>query len=264
MKSDKKIILGTQNFNIIQTVCNDAMKNSKLIGIIGNTGYGKTIGLMDYANKNENVYYLKVRKSHSPKSFHLDMLEVVGDKNMDYNYLLTMIINQIVSILKNKNKNSLIIIDEAGKLKPKMLEFIHELRDLTETSTGIILAGPPNLFDNMMKWKAKNITGIAEIERRIYYWQELFSPTPNEIKQICIINGLKNEEVINTWIKKIENFGNLFKEIEKYKLYLKNKDQNKNQDNNLIEDIKKKQNSKKSPDQNKKQSEDNDVDNDKK
>ena len=74
----------------------------------------------------------------------------------------------------------MLIIDEAGKFSPRMLEYLHELRDLTTDTTGIILAGPEYFEEHLINWKDKKVTGIPEVYSRITTWVKLRPPTSNE------------------------------------------------------------------------------------
>jgi hypothetical protein len=87
---------------------------------------------------------------------------------------------QLITIIsKRLNMDStkkLLIVDEAGKFRPKYLEYFHEIRDNTESSTGIIFAGPEYFKENIMEWKNKGTRGIPELYRRINHWEVLDFP----------------------------------------------------------------------------------------
>jgi len=206
-------IFSTINFNIIQEACKSAHNYSKMIALIGYPGAGKTVGLNYYKQENEKVVYLIVRKSMSTKEFYLEMLNEVGFEGDAVNVTLYNIINLIIKKIELQKGKFLLIIDEAGKFKPKQLEYIHELRDRTEGNMGIILAGPEYFYDNLYKWKQKKVIGIPEVFRRIQVFETLRPIMFNEIKSICIAMGISDILTIKEKFRDCENYGELMNSI---------------------------------------------------
>lgn len=210
-------ILETANFKTIARVCNDAMLNSKFIGVIGYPGAGKTIALNEYTSLNPNVFYVCVEPSMTSKKLFQKVLKVLGDTSNNADLSLNYMINKASMILNEDNENKLVIFDEAGLLTQKTLIYLREFRDKTINYTGIVIAGCDYLMDNIKKLSAKGAIGIPEIESRIYYWQILDKPTKNEFKAICSVNKIKDNETVNKWIKEHKNFRKLFNAIAQYK-----------------------------------------------
>ncbi|MCG8402732.1 MAG: ATP-binding protein [Firmicutes bacterium] len=211
---DMKEILELDNFLTIQNVCSICYKKNRMMGIIGYPGAGKTIALEVYTKHHKNVYYVRVRKSMSTKDFYMRLLECMGVENTMRDLPPHFIMNKIAFNLNLNRKNNLIIIDEAGKFKPGQLEYIHELRDLTVNTTGIILAGPEYFKDNLDKWKKESVIGIPELHRRIHSFVDLVRPTKREVTGICKHHGITNPTTIKRLFKDSDNFGSLINQIE--------------------------------------------------
>jgi len=212
----KNIILSTANFQLVQKACNDAMVNQKMIAINGEPGFGKTLALEYFRSTNKNVFMITAKPSMGAKTFWLEILQAIYKaegypEKTDYRPLY-FILRRISDAL-NRLGNSLLIIDEAGKLDDRMLEFIHEVRDQTENSAGIILAGPNYFKTNLVKWVQREKKGIPEFFRRINYWTELQQPQPIEVKKICEAYGVTDNDVVKVLTMRCRNFGTLKNEI---------------------------------------------------
>lgn len=219
---DSKITVGTRNFTIVSNTCKDARNQSKMIAIIGYPGAGKTTALLHFYKKNENTFYVKVLPSMSPRVFYSTILQNMGIPDQQNGVTLHSLIQKIAFNLNNSNGKNLLIIDEAGKFTKRMLEYIHELRDLTEESTGIILAGPDYFKSNLHKWNNKNLDGMPEIFRRIQNWQHLKKPNKSEVIAICEAYGLTEKTTSDRLFGLCKNFGELHNQIMEFK-YLEEK-----------------------------------------
>lgn len=199
-----ELLISTTNFSTIQGICADAHKYSKMVAIIGYPGSGKTTALEHYLDNNKNVYYLCVTASMNARDFYTKLLNAMGIEGKSIGNNLHALIKQVCYKLNYSQERQLLIIDEAGKFKPKFLEYLHEVRDATEHTTGIILAGPEYFQDNIQKWKNQGIIGVPELFRRIQHWEHLIPPSKNEISVLCKAHGIEDTESI----KEIQRYAN--------------------------------------------------------
>lgn len=216
MARPKEVILETTNYRIIERVCDDSFINSKMTAIIGYPGAGKTTALTEYSNKSSNIYYIVVEPSMTPKMFYQKVLYELGDTNNNKDLPLNYAINKAAVILNETSENKLLIIDEAGKFTQRMLIHLHELRDKTRESTGIVLAGPEYFEENLKKMSAKGVIGMPELESRINQWQKLVKPTKTEIKAICKEYKVDDAEFVNRMMKEMKDFRRLHNAILDY------------------------------------------------
>jgi len=135
------------------------------------------------------------------------------------------LINSIAFKLNYSKYKKLLIIDEAGKFKPKFLEYLHELRDKTDHGTGIVMAGPEYFKDNILNWSRKGVVGIPELLRRVNHWEQLDPPTKEEIHALCETYNVNSLSFRNQLWTTVTNFAEAFSKI---KNYLKLKEKNKN------------------------------------
>ena len=196
-------LVRTSNLDTIHAICNDASKTHKMVGIIGYTGAGKTKALTSYLS-NPNTFYVVCKKTMKPKQFFQKILLVMG---INYSGTIYELIERISEEL-NSLENPLLIIDEAGKLTHTMMLYLHDLRDSTMETTGIILAGVEYFKTNLEKVVSKQKEGMPEFFRRVMTWQVLNPPTYAEIQAICKANGLEDIAAI-TRFKRISDFGTL-------------------------------------------------------
>lgn len=210
-------IIETNNLITTNQVCLDALKNLKLIALVGETGYGKTTSISSFISEHPdlNVYYIKLRKSMGTRNFYSTMLNIVsGESGINKGTVFTMI-NRIAFILNNTGKKNLLIIDEAGRLTKNQWHFIQEVRDETEKSTGMIIAGPEYFKSKLTEWRDKNVEGIPEVYRRINGFVHLKKPIAKEIKNIVAAYNIKDIEFMEIALK-VSNFGELTNLILNY------------------------------------------------
>jgi len=209
-------ILTTSNFNTVEALCNEALSKSKFISIVGYPGAGKTTALKAFANNKQNVFYVRATASMPAREFYSKLLQAMGVEGKESGVSLHDLISNISFRLNFNSIRKLIIMDEAGKFKPKFLEYIHELRDNTEATTGIIFAGPQYFKDNIEKWVNKGIVGIPEVYRRINHWEELSPIQKTEVRAIANHFGINDESFITRVFKTSENFAEVRYRIDEH------------------------------------------------
>ena len=205
-------VLETSNLKTIEKCCMSAQQHCRMIGIVGHAGYGKTKSLQYYASQQRNVYYFVVPKSASPKKIYFHLLNIVGFSSISFKGTdLNSLIMGLSHHLNQSGKKNLLICDEAGKFNHHQLLYLHELRDNTKASTGIVLVGPPYFRSNLEDWTTKQKEGIPELWRRIQTWIALNAPSMEEKRAFCLESGIIGNELIhqlcvnNVRLDQIEN-----------------------------------------------------------
>ena len=161
----KRVNFETADFNGVTAICTMCHETPDMGVIIGNTGYGKTYALQNYA-KLPKVAYIECNDIMNCKDIVRRLERAVGlpkgNGNVDERML------NLSSFLE-KNKGYLLIIDEADKLLSKYttqkIEMIRSIMDLTHYSTGLVLAGEPSLKENLASFDERfaNRMGIEYI-----------------------------------------------------------------------------------------------------
>ncbi len=208
-------LIRTSNFDATFKICNDAKKNGKMVGIIGYTGAGKTTALTEYYRTKKNVYLITCKKSMKPRQFFEKLLKQLG---IDYTGTIFDMIEKASEQLNSKN-SPLLIIDEAGKLSPTLLLYLHDLRDNTLHHAGIVMAGVDYFKTNLIKAVTKQKEGMPEFYSRVIMWYDLRTPNKSEIEAICKANGLEDTEIINDLLRgehKVKDYRELYNSITNY------------------------------------------------
>ncbi len=191
--SNEWVLIKTSNFETAFELCNDARMERKLVGLIGYPGAGKTTALKQYYRQHPNTWYVSGQKSMKPRRFFEKLLRQMG---VMFTGTIFDMIERLSQELNNR-PGSILIIDEAGKFDDTMFMYLHDLRNETEETTGIILAGVEYFKANLEKAVTKQKQGMPEFFSRIISWQILQRPSRNEIKAICEQNGVTETEYVN-------------------------------------------------------------------
>ena len=209
-----EVLISTANYNTIMNLCKDVHENSKMVSVIGYPGAGKTTALLNYKGKKQDVHYVRITASMNARQFHGQILNSMGVEGSGKAGTLHDLINHICLRLTYDQTKQLLILDEAGKFKPKFLEYLHELRDNTAGMTGIILAGPEYFHENLKAWNERGVVGVPEFYRRIQHWEYLNLPSKAEVKAICNARGVHDEEIITEISTNCKNFAEITYEID--------------------------------------------------
>lgn len=214
--SDAKapMIFQTSDFIICEKACRAAQKNRFMIGLVADTGMGKTTALMAYSLR-KNVFYVVYDKTMAPKHFFIALLREMG---IAFEGNIHQMVARVADEL-NTLDSPLVIIDEAGKISHTMILYLHVLRDKTVKNCGFVLGGMPYFRTNLAKFSSKQKEGYAEFYRRINLWQELKGLSRSEIDYICKENKITHAETIKEMFSK-KRFGDLQNEILLHQLQL--------------------------------------------
>jgi len=210
----KPVTLSTADYSLAIKTCKAAQKNHFMIGLIADTGMGKTTALTAYS-MSKNVFYVCFDKTFSPKNFFIALLKEMA---INFEGNIHAMVNRVADEL-NTMENPLLIIDEAGKITTTMILYLHVLRDKTVKNCGIVLGGMPYFKNNLIKFSNKQKEGYAEFFRRVNLWQELKGLSRSEIETICEMNGITDKETVRQ-MQTQKRFGDLQNEIILHNLQL--------------------------------------------
>lgn len=200
-------IFRTNDFATCTKVCEAAQKHHFMIGLVGDTGLGKTTALTTYSLR-KNAFYVSYDKTMKPKQFFVALLKEMG---ISFEGSINEMVTRIADELNTLN-NPLIIIDEAGKITHTMILYLHVLRDKTIKNCGFVLGGMPYFKSNLIKFASKQKEGFAEFLRRVNLWQTLEGLSTSEITYICQQHGITDTDTIREMRGK-KRFGDLFNAI---------------------------------------------------
>jgi len=198
----------TIDFNSVQSLCNKAKDNKLMIGLIADTGQGKTTSLKAYKAANSNVCMVTVDKTMNAKRLYLKILSELG---VQFDGNIHDVMLKIAQEL-NRLDNPVLIVDEAGKMNHVMMLYMHDLREYTRANCAIVLAGMPYFKKNLVRFSEKQKEGCSEFLRRINLWHTLQGLSRDEIKYICQMENITDMDRIKE-LCHYHSFGDLMNEI---------------------------------------------------
>lgn len=133
-------IVRTSLYELAIAVCEHARTFKNFGTLSAAIGTGKTCSLKDYADKNKgNVFFMEMIGTMREKSFLSDLAELVfqSEQKGSAHQLFRMLSKKL------KETDSLLILDEAEKSTPEILECVRRLRDTA--NIGVVLSGNESL-----------------------------------------------------------------------------------------------------------------------
>lgn len=187
-------IFSTQQYVI--AALERAHKRCSMIGLLGREGMGKTSAIAEYALNTKNIYYIRIGESYQISNFMDEMIFQVSGVYPKVPDTLFTKMKQLSHLLTKDSTKKLIIVDDAGKLKPRGLGFFHELRDNTMHTTGFAFVGLDYFRKHLQKAIKADVTGVAEFYRRIESWYEVPPLMQDEISEYGLKHGLNGDQIL--------------------------------------------------------------------
>lgn len=200
----------------IQDKCEEAQRYKAFIGIIADSGWGKTSNFKRRVKKDPNTLLRKIDPSMSAKPFYEKVLDSFPRHQNHKGKTLNYMIDKTADLFSQRYKDGLMIIDEAGNFKPTMLQYIREFRDKTKHSCGLIIAGPYDFYDNLERWEDDRVKGVHEMMTRVDEWVQLEGPKLKDFQQVCYANNIRDPALMEEIIGDSKEFRSLGKSIIKY------------------------------------------------
>ena len=199
-----------RSFIRIQEVVEMVKENEEFVLVIGETGFGKSVGFnYSQEQKDSNLKLFTIKSGQSPKSFFSDMLKSLNGlqiKGPNGFTTIDTLIELIVFELKSLKKNPIVVIDEAGNFGKGSQKFIRRLWDEYGKHSGLIISGPPKYLNKLKMWKTDDTSDISELVSRINRVIHLPQPSTKDIKLICDKNMIEDKEVIDYIINHSQHY----------------------------------------------------------
>lgn len=190
-------------------VLEEAKKRSRMVGILGREGMGKSSAIAQYIQGSQQVYYLRIGTTYTISNLLNELLfqlsgvyptvaDTLFDKMKQLSYLLT-----------KDNTKKLVIIDDAGRMSARGLSTWFELRDNTIATTGFVFIGLDYFQTNLLKAKKNGVPGIAEFYRRVENWYWVPGLKRNEITAYGVEKKLNQDQLMQLAEAGIETIAEL-------------------------------------------------------
>jgi hypothetical protein len=193
----------------IISILKEAMKRSRMVGVLGREGMGKSSAIAQYMQDVPNVYYIRIGKSYAIKNFFNEMLYQVTGVYPNTSDSLFIQMKMLSSALTEDNTKKLVIVDDAGQLSPRALSVFFELRENTRHTTGFVFVGLDYFLKRLLNAMKLGVPGIAEFHRRIENFYSIPSIPQSEMSDYAKSQGLSDDQVLETLAAKPETIAQL-------------------------------------------------------
>ena len=189
-------IVETANYQRIKGAMLKAANHGDLNALCGDTGTGKTKAAKTLSAIIPNANYVLSDVTMTKATFLQSILKGLTPQYYNYRGLQSQM--SAVCDLMSQKTNSVLIIDDAGKLKENILSLVQVIFDRTKGSAGVLMLGTEGLYQKIAQHSGSNKHFMRELNARLT-WGFLDYVKPNEVHNICIENGITDESAI-TWL----------------------------------------------------------------
>lgn len=196
-------IVETRGYKRMTSLLADAQQNALVTAATGDAGCGKSEAVKRYEASHRNVYHLCCSEFWNRKHFMTELLRKMSVEHSGCTVAEMM--DEAVSTLK-RQQNPLIVLDEADKLTDQVLYFFISLYNSLEDRCGIVLCATQYLEKRVKKGIRNERKGYREIFSRM---GRRFIPlqvvNADDIRAVCLANGIDNEDDIESVIGDSDN-----------------------------------------------------------
>ena len=195
------------NYYLILEHCQNTIRKSEILFVLGQTGVGKTDNLINYSKSNyENVKYIRLSRSMTSLMILQDVARLFSLKINSRN--IPQLVDLLVDFILTKNVKMLLIIDNAIIMKSKVItEEIFEIKKLTNQLLGLVLTGLKSThksFQNFLINESYSVLYLENISKK-------------EIFNICNAFNITSGATIEKRFVSVKNIGELLQKIKAYK-----------------------------------------------
>lgn len=187
----------TSVFKLVQTACDMARRYHNFSVVSAYVGTGKTYALKCYAKKYDNTFLIETKPSSNALDFSSQLAFMVTklDKRT-----MEDCFNVIVDALKDTD--SLIIVDEAETVTPKVLHILRRIRDIA--NIGIVLAGTEALNALIKPQHGQ----FDQIRSRTMFWPPVVTGIIEEDAAALIQAAFGDEDISDEFVRSLYKFSN--------------------------------------------------------
>lgn len=174
-----------------------------VFGITANAGSGKSATIAHYAENNPNAFVISCNEYMEEKDFVLEIFKSMGrEPNNTRTYPMTV---ELIDILK-KTQFPVLILDEADKLKNRVLSFFITFYNQLEGICGINLVATSYLEKRIKNGAQNNTKGFREIYSRLgRKFISLNEINYTDVLKICSANGIADTKIIQAIFDDCDN-----------------------------------------------------------
>ncbi len=184
----------TSAYLLLRILFSDAQHYSMTYGISIGTGLGKTFTASHYIRENDAAYYIACNEEFNRKSF---MTALVNAAGIEAHGTVPEMMQQFANTIIEKEE-PLLILDDAHKLKDRVLHLVVLLANSLAGNAGIVIMGGDQLRMRIIEGVRLKKVGFDDIYKSIgRRFITLGCPGPKDVELVCRANGLYDEDTIN-------------------------------------------------------------------
>lgn len=185
----------TSAYLLLRILFSDAQHYAMTYGIAIGHGLGKTFTAGHYFRENEDTFYLACNQEFNRRSFMATLNATTGLENKGKTVPEMM---QLFTDHISQKNEPLLILDDADKLKDRVLHLVILLANSVAGKAGIVIMGGDQLRARIIEGVRLKRIGFDDIYKSIgRRFITLSSPGPRDIELVCNANGLYDEDVIS-------------------------------------------------------------------
>jgi hypothetical protein len=185
----------TNAYLLLRILLSDAQHYAMTYGIAIKSGLGKTFTAGHYLRENSNTIYLSCNEQYNRRSFITALASTAGV--VPTVKTVPELIQQFTTFIDDQSQ-PLIILDDAEKLKDRVLHLVVILANSIAGKAGIVILGGEQLRNRIIDGVRLKKVGYEEIFKSIgKRFITLNSLSPRDVEQVCVANGVDDEDVIN-------------------------------------------------------------------
>ncbi len=184
----------TGAYLLLRILFSDAQHYAMAYGIAINKGLGKTFTATHYTRENDNTFYISCNEQYNRKAFMQTLMKGAGiDANGTVPQLMEQFSAHITSL-----EEPLLILDDAHKLKDRVLHLVVLLANAMAGKVGIIVMGGNELRMRIVEGVRLKKVGYDEIYKSIgRRFITLGSLGPKDVELVCRANGVYDDDLIS-------------------------------------------------------------------
>jgi hypothetical protein len=183
----------TSAYLLLRILFSDAQHYAMAYGISIDTGLGKTFTAGHYTREQENVFYIAGNADYNRKSFIGALLNSAG---LEARGTVPDMMKQFTSHMATREE-PLLLIDDAHKLKDRVLHMVVLLANSMAGKAGIIIMGGTELRMRIIEGVRLKKVGFDEIYKTIgRRFISLGSLGPKDVELVCRANGIHDDAII--------------------------------------------------------------------
>lgn len=206
-------IVETTALHEIITVMKDAQEWQDVTWIVGESGCGKTTAASVYQSNHKEVFTLLCSEDMKKGDFVRELAAVIGVSPDGHNIRETLkaIIARIIQM-----DSPLLIFDEGDKLTDLVFHYFITIYNQLKDKVGIVFLSTSYIKKRMESGLNHNKRGYQEINSRIgRKFYELSPNTSSDVYAVCVGNGIKSQEALDTIVKDAALYCNDLRRVAK-------------------------------------------------